>query len=195
MRGTRVYRLLANMLGEERMFADLVMPFAVVATDIKTGREVVLREGRLVDAIRATMSVPGVFEPITRGELLLVDGGVLNNLPVDVARSLGAGPVVAVDVLPAFPQNQAGQPPIVPPLRTPLLPQQIQDLLQAYFIMIAELTEYRLKCCPAEVVIRPDLPIDVGLLNGFEQAPRLIAAGEAAAEAALPQIYEALSKA
>ncbi len=192
LRGTRIYRLLADMLGEQSTFDQLQIPFAVVATDLLTGREVVLQEGRLVDAVRATMSVPGVFEPVARGELLLADGGVLNNLPVDVARRMGTGPVVAVDVLPNFPQNQAGLPPVVAPLRASLLPGSVQDLLHAYLIMIAQLTEYRLRCCPAEVVIRPELPLEVGLLNGFERVAELIAAGEAATQAALPEIYAAM---
>lgn len=192
LRGTRIYRLLADMLGEQSTFDQLLIPFAVVATDLLTGREVVLQEGRLVEAVRATMSVPGVFEPVARGDLLLADGGVLNNLPVDVARRIGPGPVVAVDVLPNFPRNQAGQPPVVPPLRASLLPGSVQDLLHAYLIMIAQLTEYRLLYCPADVVIRPELPLAVGLLNGFERVAELIAAGEAAAQAALPDIRQAM---
>jgi NTE family protein len=194
LRGTRVYRMLAEMLGEERTFEEMEIPFAVVATDMRTGREVILQDGKIVDAIRATMSVPGVFEPVKRGDMLLADGGILNNVPVDVARRIGKSPVVAVDVLPAFTQNQVGMPPVVPPLQAALIPGSVQDLLHAYLIMIAQLTEYRLRACPAEVVIRPTLPIEVGLLNGFERASELIAAGEAAAEAALPAIYEAMQR-
>jgi len=187
--GTRIYRMLAEMLGEASTFEELLIPFAAVAVDLRTGREVILREGKLVDAIRATMSVPGVFQPVEIGDYLLADGGVLNNVPVDVARQLGGGvPVVAVDIQPNFPQNQPGQPPSVPPLRANLLPASINDLLHAYLIMIAELTEYRLCANPADVIIRPELPIQVGLLNGFERVQELIAAGEAATEAALPQI-------
>lgn len=188
LRGTRVYRMLTEMLGEESTFEDLLIPFAVVAVDLLTGREVVLQDGKVVDAIRATMSVPGVFQPVERGDLLLADGGILNNVPVDVARRIGRGPVVAVDVLPNFPENQPGLPPVVPPLHYNLLPGSINDLLHAYLIMIAELTGYRMRIYPADVIIRPELPIQVGLLNGFERGPELIAAGEAATEAALPQI-------
>lgn len=194
LRGTRVYSLLAGMLGEERTFEDMLIPFAVVSVDLLTGREVLIRDGRIVDALRATMSVPGVFEPVVRGDTLLADGGVLNNVPVDVARQISADPVVAVDVLPNFPQNQPGMAPVVPPLRANLLPASVQDLLHAYLIMIAEITEFKLCSCPAEVIIRPDLPIEVGLLNGWERVEELIAAGEAAAEAALPQIRVLLER-
>ena len=110
LKGSRIYDLMANTLGPTRTFADLHLPFAAVAVDVNTGREVILRDGLLVDAIRATISVPGVFVPVTLGPYRLVDGGVLNNVPVDVARQLGADVVIAVDVLPSFGENEPGLP-------------------------------------------------------------------------------------
>src|SRR5512143_3015601 len=110
--GRRIKKMLAEMLGAETTFADLRLPFAVVSVDYTSGREVVLKEGNVVDAVRATMSVPGVFEPVELNNCQLLDGGVLNNVPVDVARDLGADKVIAVDVLPNFRLNQPGQEPI-----------------------------------------------------------------------------------
>jgi NTE family protein len=189
VRGTRVYRLFASMIGEELTFDQLQIPTAMVAVDIATGREVILNEGKVVDAIRATMSVPGVFEPVQRGDLLLVDGGVLNNVPVDVACRAGCQATIAVDVLPNYPQNQPGLPPVVQPIITPLLPQSFQDLSHILMIMLSELTETRLKACPPGVILRPELPNDVSLLTGFERVKVLIEAGQACAEAALPKIH------
>lgn len=79
-------------------FDRLPIPFRAVATDIETGEAVVLGHGDLTEAMRASMSAPGVFAPVEAGERLLVDGGLVNNLPVDVIRSMGADIVIAVDV-------------------------------------------------------------------------------------------------
>jgi NTE family protein len=79
-------------------FDELPIPFRCVATDIATGEKVVLSDGSLAEAIRASMSIPGVFSPVPRGERLLVDGGLVENLPVAEAEGMGADVVVAVDV-------------------------------------------------------------------------------------------------
>ena len=79
-------------------FADLPIPYSDVATDLATGQAVVLKEGDLALAMRASMSVPGVFDPVIWGDHLLVDGGLVNNVPLDVVRDMGADIVIAVDV-------------------------------------------------------------------------------------------------
>jgi NTE family protein len=186
LKGTRVYNLMAETLGPTRTFADLHLPFAVVAVDITTGREVVLREGLLADAIRATISVPGVFVPVSLGPYRLVDGGVLNNVPVDVARQLGADVVIAVDVLPNFGENEPGQPPKVRHMHTRQMPKPLRGLWSIQMIMISALTEYRLKESQPEVIIRPELPIDMDLFLGFDRPEIAIAAGVKAAQHALP---------
>lgn len=81
-----------------RDFDQLPIPFRAVATDLETGEEVVLEDGSLSEAIRASMSIPGVYAPVSRDGRLLVDGGVANNLPVSVARELGAEVVIVVDI-------------------------------------------------------------------------------------------------
>ncbi|HKX56709.1 MAG TPA: patatin-like phospholipase family protein [Xanthomonadales bacterium] len=79
-------------------FDDLPIPFRAVATDLVTGQEVVLSEGSLPDALRASMSIPGIFSPVELDGRLLVDGGMANNLPMSVARELCADLVIAVDI-------------------------------------------------------------------------------------------------
>lgn len=79
-------------------FDRLTIPFRAIATDLVTGEEVVLGRGSLADALRASMSVPGVFAPVSIGDRLLVDGGMANNLPVSVVRAMGADIVIAVDI-------------------------------------------------------------------------------------------------
>lgn len=79
-------------------FDQLPIPFRAVATDLETGDAVVIGSGNLSEAIRASMSVPGVYAPVSRDGKLLIDGGVANNLPVSVAREMGADIVIAVDI-------------------------------------------------------------------------------------------------
>jgi len=95
---TQVLRERTLPVAATRDFDGLPIPFRAVATDIETGEAVVIGEGDLTEAMRASMSAPGVFAPVDSGDRLLVDGGLVNNLPVDVARAMGADVVIAVDV-------------------------------------------------------------------------------------------------
>ena len=97
IRGRKIERFLRDTIPIGN-FSDLKMPFAVVATDYNNGSQVVLQEGDVHTAIRASMSIPGVFEPIDIGGCVLVDGGLVNPVPIDVCRALGADSVIAVDV-------------------------------------------------------------------------------------------------
>lgn len=82
----------------DRDVEQLPVPFACVATDLTSGREVWLREGSVVDAVRASIALPGLFSPLARDDRLLVDGGLVNPVPVSLARALGADLVIAVDL-------------------------------------------------------------------------------------------------
>jgi NTE family protein len=188
IKGARIYDYIAGLLGSELTFADLKLPLAMVAVDIYTGRQVILQGGLVSDAVRATISIPGIFTASQLGDFRLVDGGILNNVPVDVARSLGAQRVIAVDVLPDYTSNRPGQEPAVPPLTPPFLPGSLQELYQMLMVMISAITHSRLKENPPDVLIRPEIASDVTLLYGFSRANEMIAAGEKAAEAALPEI-------
>ncbi len=85
-------------LRKGRLISQLPTPFKAVAADIETGEAVVLDHGDLAEAIRASMSIPGVFSPMEIDGRLLVDGGIADNVPVDVVRAMGADIVIAVDV-------------------------------------------------------------------------------------------------
>ena len=92
------FTALTSAFPDSMSYDALPRPFACVATDLVTGREVVLRNGHLAESIRASMAIPGVFYPIYKGGQVLVDGGVVNNYPVDVARQMGADVVIGVEV-------------------------------------------------------------------------------------------------
>lgn len=83
---------------EEMDFNDLPIPFACVATDLVTGEEVVIRSGSVPTAMRASMAIPGVFAPVVIDNMVLVDGGLVNNFPADVLRSMGADIVIGVEI-------------------------------------------------------------------------------------------------
>lgn len=92
--------LLENMVGYKDSidFSQLPIPFRCVAADMKKHQEVVLKSGRLAQAMRASMAIPGAFKPVKINDRVLVDGGMFNNLPVDVVRDMGADIVIAIDL-------------------------------------------------------------------------------------------------
>ncbi len=93
----RLERWVEELVGDVDI-CDLAIPLAIVATDLKTGETVAMKSGRLATAVRASSSVPGVIEPVLINGRLLGDGGISNNLPVDIVRGMGADYVIAVDL-------------------------------------------------------------------------------------------------
>jgi NTE family protein len=163
----RLERYLERSLGVAR-FEDLHLPFAVVAVDISSGEEVVLRSGPLAQAIRASCSVPGIFEPVVMGSRLLVDGGLLNDVPADVARMLVGGPVLAVKL-------NGGA-------REPARPRSIVDVLTSSFAILA-LRGFQQGMAAADIVVAPDL--GRSSYRDLHKVDELFAAGEHAARRAL----------
>jgi NTE family protein len=99
MGGKRVTNFLHRLLGDIE-FKDLQIPFQCVATDIESGDEVVLKDGTVLEAVRSSFSIPIIFSAVKKQDHYLVDGGLVNNVPVSVARQMGADFVIAVDVTP-----------------------------------------------------------------------------------------------
>ncbi len=97
--GAAVMRRLEDLMGGDRSLSELPLPFLSVATDLRTGRVVVLREGSLLQAIRASIAIPGIFTPVEREDMLLVDGGLVEPIPLRSAREAFGGPILAVSVL------------------------------------------------------------------------------------------------
>ncbi len=94
----QIFHRILRIVNDVDDFDRLPIPFRAVATDLVSGEEVILSAGSLPDALRASMSIPGVFAPIRLNGLLLVDGGMANNLPVSVVREMGADIIIAVDI-------------------------------------------------------------------------------------------------
>jgi NTE family protein len=197
-----VSKLLERLFGE-RKIEELNIPCAITAVDIKTAREVVIKNGNVVDAILATIALPGIFPPVERGDLLLVDGGVLNPVPVSVARTLVNDlPVVAVVLTPFFETEEKRivglhLPSIIPSTLVNRI--QRTRIAQAFNIFLLSvdaagrmLTELRLKMDDPEVIIRPDVG-HIGLLDNVDVG-EVIRLGEEAVVPHLDQLRQMSGK-
>jgi NTE family protein len=161
----------------KRPIERMVRPFAAVATRLETGERTVFVRGNTGQAVRASSSIPGVFEPVTIGQYQYIDGGVVSPVPVDAARQLGADVVIAVDI---SSKAQGTRP-----------DGMLGIVNQSIAIMGQRLGEQELG--RAEVVIRPNV-LDYGSAD-FSRRNQAILEGEKAALAVLPQIRAAVARA
>jgi len=197
--GNAIRRFLRNLLGD-RMIEELPIRFAAVVTDLESGLPLTLTEGSLVEAIRASLSVPGLFTPVWLDGHLCIDGGVSNPLPVDVTRALGADIVIAVDVLVEPSEVKlSGLPTIDPRERMMGITEGIEPqhyapsvfsvLFQMSTVFQRRLSDARLAQHPPDVLIRPDFSEDPPCYSRIGCG---IEAGEQAAQRALPEIRRVL---
>ena len=100
IQGRRMIELLAKFIPKSVSIEDLKIPVAIVATDFYSGNPVVFKKGNVLDAIRASISIPGIFVPVRYMDTVLLDGGVANPLPIDVVKQMGAGITIAVNLHP-----------------------------------------------------------------------------------------------
>lgn len=136
------------------------------------------------------MSVPGLFKPMEYQNRRLIDGGVINNLPVDLVKAMGADIVIAVDALSnlSLEENHTAVP-SDQHFRVPL-PNFLMDFYRAELIMIAEITQARLQKCRPDILLCPPLPGDVSMFLGFRRAKEIIDIGEACAYDMIPTIRQ-----
>jgi NTE family protein len=169
--------LLRTYVAKARTVADfnqLPIPYRAVATDMVTGRMVVLDRGDLATAMRASMSIPGAFAPVVWGKYILTDGGQVRNIPVDIARQTCADVVIVVNLVePETPPEKLVQ-------STQLLARSMEVMLQANEdVQLATLTERD---------VRIDVPMgDIGTAD-FPRVPETIPLGETAARKVAAQL-------
>jgi NTE family protein len=197
-------------------FSELPLPFAAVATDLASGEEVWLREGKVSDAVRASCTVPGLFLPVLREGRYLIDGGVVNPVPVSLCRAMGADVVIAVhlgsDLVGRFARNDQGTQTMLPNRNqlinmllprhadafittedgnVPQQPSMLDAMLGAIDIMRENIARRRLKDEPPDVLLTPLLG-QMGPLEYHNAAPA-IAEGRQAVARMLPAIRNALA--
>lgn len=196
----------------ERHFVDkdigeLPLPFGCVATDLATGREIWLREGSVADAVHASVALPGLIAPVARDGRLLVDGGLVNPVPVSLCRALGADVVIAVDLgsdivgsslkrgVPVEEQHGPGWTDrLLSSMglkRNSDLPSVVSVISTSIHIMQTRIARSRLAGEPADVLISPRLA-HLGLMD-YHRAAEVIPEGMAAVKRMLPAIEHALN--
>ena len=171
IRSRKAARMFDRLFGEMTI-EELVKPLFTVSADLLSSRLVVHRRGSLTEAVGASMSIPGLVPPLSRSGRLLVDGGVLNNLPIDAMADSGEGPIVAVDVVRRLEASAVDEPP---------LPSIMETLSRATVLGSVERAERNREL--ALLVITPDTQ-DIPLRD-FRALDRAVEAGRAAARAAL----------
>ena len=181
------------------------LPFACVATNLGSGREIWLKEGSVAHAVRASIALPGLFAPIPRDGGFLVDGGLVNPVPVSLCRAMGADIVIAVDLgsdmLGRRLRNRGETPPSVDGWRGTLKrwlgveeggnsPSMLDVMASSINIMQVRIARSRLAGEPADTLISPRVA-DLGLLD-FHRADEAIAEGRVATELMLPMLRSVL---
>ena len=185
LKGSRLFDYLRGSFLEKRI-EDLSLPFAAVATDLADGREIWLREGPVANAVRASIAMPGLFTPVARDGRTLVDGALVNPVPVSLARAMEADFVIAVDLS----SNIVGKFARKAARHEHMMPNLAEVVIGGLNIMSTRITRSRAAGEPADAVIRPQLG-ELGLLE-YHRGTEAIAEGRAAAELAIPLIRRML---
>lgn len=169
LRGAAVARYVAAQT-HGKLIEQMPMPLGIVATDLASGSGILFQRGDVGTAVRASSSVPGVFQPVNIGGRDYVDGGLVAPVPVAYARQMGAELVIAVDISSPPEANAAND--------------MLKVMLQTFAVMGQSINRHELK--GAQVVVRPDLA-GVGSA-AFSERQRSMAAGRAAMQAAMPTL-------
>ena len=175
IKGEKLQNYINQKVGN-RPIQQLPIKFAAVATDFESGKAVAFNRGNVGQAVRASASIPNVFQPTTIGGRRYVDGGLSQPVPVSAAKKQGANFIIAVDIS-ARPVKNVNQ-------------GFFSYLDQTFNVMSIPLLQHELG--QANVVIKPQV-LEMGSIGGFDQKRRAIQLGEEAARAALPEIKRKLA--
>lgn len=192
--GKNIRKYLSNHIDPSACIEDALIPLCMNAVDLISGKEILLDKGNLLDSIMATTAVPGFFPPVEIGPYRLVDGGVLDDVPVKYLKGSIAEVIMAVDVhlmnqVKDTPNDTRSHEHIPLPL-----PGILQDFYRVEMIMTSSLVEKNLKDNPPDLLITPAVPADVTSLFGFNRVNEIILAGEEAMKARLPELLAFLNR-
>ncbi len=189
----------------DKNFSDLRIPTTLMAVDMISGKEVMLREGALLPALLATSAVPGLFPPVVMGRHQLADGGVIDSLATHIAYAQGADKVIAVDVHPVLALEDPWHDPVsaIVGFQLPILsitggdellrgPSLLQAMWRSVRIMTWHLHQQRLLDHPPHILLRPDIT-KIGSLD-FKDMAAPIQAGVVETERQLPQLRQLLAE-
>ncbi len=181
--GRRIARLMQKYIGDVK-FNELEIPLSCVATDLITGDEVVIDKGSVIEAVRASISIPMIFSVVKKDGRYLVDGGLVNQVPVSVARRMGADYIIAVDITP----NKAERAKYLETHKEDKAPGIFQVMMQTIYLSTYRSAE--MSSDTADVVIHPSLA-HIGP-GEFHRARECILEGELAALDRISQIKRSL---
>ncbi|MEN8172805.1 MAG: patatin-like phospholipase family protein [Chloroflexota bacterium] len=173
-------------------FNELRVPLVLVAVDLNSGKEIHLSEGSVAEAVRATISIPGLLAPVEDNGRRLVDGALLNNIPVDVVRQMGADVTIAVDVYASSEGASFWQELGRKRFLSGTIGELIAVLGDSLDLLIHQQSVNRLDKNPPDFLLLPDIPTGVSVVTGFNRAADLIAQGEESARPILSDLEAAL---
>jgi len=163
---------------------DLKKPFAAVCVDLNKAEVVTFTKGNIKRAIRASTSIPGLFKPVIFEDKLLVDGGVLESVPDQAVRDLGADIIVAVDLLSDISDSHS--------FKNGKNPSIIEVVQRSSILAQRKITEYKFKESPPDIVIRP--PLSNVKVMDFHNGKSIVEIGREAAQKVLPELLERINR-
>ncbi len=187
IKGRKIKNLLSTFIGGNIKFSDLKIPFACVATDINTGEEMVINSGSVPEALRASISIPGIFTVVKHEGRYLVDGGLTTPVPVELVRQMGADFVIAVNVNPDVVGRMSNT--NLRRVESRKEPNIFQVMMQSIYITTYSLARNSLE--NADIVIEPSVA-HIGA-GDFQKAREFIDLGTQAAKNAIPEIKERIA--
>ena len=165
-----------------KQFSDTKIPFYIIATNLADGSEVVMKEGQIAEAVRASISVPGIFPPVEWNNTYLIDGGVVNPTPVDKVKEFGADIIIGVDLMSK--RN----------ITITKAPTVIDTLLQSYEIIRTQAVNYNVgKVNGSAIMIKPETGAVSGSFN-FSNMEAFCELGVKAAEERIPEIKKRIAE-
>lgn len=174
--GDKIKKFISDIL-EDKSFANTKITINITATDLYSGKTEIFKSGKLAEACRASISIPGIFIPYKKDDKFLIDGGVLKSTPIDIVKKMGADIIIAVDL------------PVIKTKESKDSPNIVEALIQSYEIMrkktntISENT----------IIIRPD--VSEHKINGYKFLNKeFIEKGSIAAKKAMPKIKKTIKK-
>lgn len=177
--GNKIMNFLGELIGD-KSFSDTKIPLTIIATDMYSGEEVQIRKGKLIDAIRASVSMPGIFPPAELNGKLFLDGGIVNPTPVNVVKQMGADIVIGVDLTMKHPVK----------IKNPSI---IDTLMRSFEILRTQTTKLKIgKVSPDMIIIQTNKTNVLDMYKFYD--PIFINSGEKAAKKALPKIKKLIEK-
>jgi NTE family protein len=173
----RLHGFLSRFIDPDINIENVQIPLFMNAVNLFSGEEVVLDKGNLLNSILATTAIPGFFSPFEKDDVALIDGGIVDNLPISIMRKKSAQPMVAVDVHHTNDDFSSLQT-LLNPFPKTVFPGLVREYYLAELIRMRKLTDLQLLQDAPELLMYPKIDPHISLFFGFQRVDELIRAGE-----------------